>query len=76
MFVAAFQTVQLILIAVDIGLAASTWLDTLRDMPHGVLVQTIFKVVEESDDFLVLLELVRSANGGEGRFEMSTSVGQ
>lgn len=64
-FVAAFQTVQLVLIAVDVGFPPATWLDALRYLPHGVLVQVVLKVVEESDDFLVLLELVRSANWTE-----------
>lgn len=69
-FVAAFQTVQLVLIAVDVGLPSATWLDALRYLPHGVLVQVVLKVVEESDDFLVLLELVRSADGRSWSFEV------
>lgn len=63
MFVAAFETVQLVLIAVDVGFAPSPRLDALRNLPHGVLVQIVLEVVEEADDFLVLLELVRAGVG-------------
>lgn len=59
-FVAAFQTVQLILIAGDVGFSPASRFDTLRYLPHGVLVQVGLKVVEELDDFLVLPELVRT----------------
>lgn len=63
--VAALETVQLILIAGDVRFATAPRLYALRNLPHGVLVQVVFKVVEKADDFLVLLELVRPVRGRE-----------